>query len=225
MISCAEPYLRYLLDAPCVTFDSSHAQEILASLHLAAALSASPSSKTHEPLLPLGLPAADVCGPLDYGTAEKRPQEERDAEALSLFTHAFNLYDSLSRSRSASPAPFITPSTSAHGVLGLEMCSTPPTPGTPLLAPVSPLFAYAVPGGDRLHHLSLERSSSQRLLGGAAKRGKLPPKTELWARASYARLLRRLGAGEEGHHAEEASRQVDIMGYVIAHSPHPSAVC
>lgn len=225
MVSCAEPYLRYLLDASCVKLDLSHAQEILASLHLAAALSAPLSAKTHEPLLPLGLPAASICAPLDDEVAELRPQEERDAEALSLFTHAFNLYDSLSRSRSASPVPFITPSTSAHGVLGLDLCSTPPTPGTPLLAPASPLFAYAVTGSDKIHHLSLERSSSQRLSGVAGKRGKLPPKTELWARASYVRLLRRLDAGTEEHHAEEAARQVDIMRYVTDLSPHPLAVC
>ena len=231
-ISYAEPYLRYLLETSSVKTDPTHSLEILALLHLAAALAApvplrprahSPSvlgqiSTEDSPVTSFHsdnvVPTVGVVG-VHYA-----PSALRSAEALSLFTRAFAFYDLLSRSRASTPSPSITPSTSnaCQSVLGLDV-PPQPQPASPIITSVSPTFAYCVPtatGSSSSPTITASRSldspRSSRLSGLCGRKGKLPPKTELWARASYFKLLQRLHTADASKgYADEAQKQLDIM--------------
>lgn len=219
-IACAEPYLRYLLETPAVKTDPTHASEIVALLHLAGALAAPPPYRTnaHSPS-DVGkisdssvtcfhsdaiVPTVGIIG------VHYTPSRARDAEALSLFERAFALYDSVGRPYARSPSPFsgspVAPSGSTSA-LGLNVSPQP----APAITPASPTFAYCVPTSPRAS-LALDSPRSQRLSGLCGRKGKLPPKTELWARAAYVKFLRRLNDADASKgHADEMQRQLEIM--------------
>ncbi|KAI0338656.1 hypothetical protein BDW22DRAFT_1348358 [Trametopsis cervina] len=144
----AEPYLRALHKSHTDANDHNQLFEINASLHLAGALSSSEAD--------------------DYSERNTEASTSRMAEALSLFTHAFSMYDAPVSAHSDN-----FQSTSSHSMLGDGFTS--PAPQCP-------------------------------------RRKCLPPKTELWARASYVHLLRRL------EYTDEAAAQLSLIrDYVQSH--------
>ena len=221
--------MRFLLDSQSVKSDPTHTLEILALLHLAAALASPPPSKamlSHSPA-PLGFLETSghltafhsdhtqhTQGPFDHFC----PAETRDAEALALFDRGFALYETVSRSRGSSPSP----SARSDSALGLDVA---PQTTSPTIMPASPTFAFCVPTSPRVSFDSPR--SHHRLSGICGRKGKLPPKTELWARASYVRLLRRLAQtaddADAREHMREAARQVEFMRYVGADPSHDAS--
>lgn len=199
--------------------DPTHSLEILATLHLAAALAAPPPSRSYAPHA-IGVITDSSSSlasfhaehpPTTLGLASEHytPAETRDAEAAALFSSAFTLYETMTRSRTSTPSPLSAPSSSpfdaCESALGLDV--PPRAPASPTITPASPTFAYSLPCGTS-PRASLDSPRSHRLSGICGRRGRLPPKTELWARAAHAALLRRLPGAE---HARDAARQLDAM--------------
>jgi hypothetical protein len=224
LISYAEPYLRFLLDTELVKSDTTHVLEVSALVHLAGAL-ASPAPLPANflyPPSPLGLLFSSPHGTSSQSELSQSshdpfdrfsPADTRDAEALALFARAFALYEAVSRSRGNSPSPSpapVTPPDLCQSALGLEVSGQP---APPVITPPSPTLAYTAPASPRMPFDSPR--SHHRLSGLCGRRGKLPPKTELWARASYVRLLRRLtDEDDRAGYVREAERQLDAMRYV-----------
>ncbi|GJE96153.1 hypothetical protein PsYK624_123460 [Phanerochaete sordida] len=225
LISSAEPYLRYLLESNSLKNDSTHVLEVTALLHLAAALAAPApalASQASSPA-PLGLctPSTSATSSFHHEYAchglppcSRGSVSTRDEEALAMFNRAFALYDLVSRSRGSSPSPSPSP---RRGALGLDVSPR----ASPVLAPTSPTFAYTCatsPCG------ALDSPRASRLSGICGRKGKLPAKTELWARASYVRLLRRLAFCEDEDQAEahlmEADAQLAKMRSYIRENPY-----
>lgn len=246
MISSAEPYLRYLLDSSSVNSDSTHVLEVTALLHLAAALAASApalQSQTISPA-PLGLLTSSTSSTSSFHheyashslpTSNYASSSTRNDEALALFTRAFALCDAITRSRGSSPSPTSTPVSEPSGsALGLYVSPKP----MPVITPASPTFAYNAPLSPCA---ALDSPHASRLSGICGRKGRLPAKTELWARASFVRLLQRLAFCEDEVQAEEylheAERQLGRMQYVrsltlnrwpwqlIGLHPHRAYVC
>ncbi|EKM52907.1 uncharacterized protein PHACADRAFT_261598 [Phanerochaete carnosa HHB-10118-sp] len=229
LISSAEPYLRYLLDSSSVKSDSTHVLEVTALLHLAAALAASAPTLQSQTtsLAPLGLLTPSTSStssfhheyaPHSLPTANYASSSTRDDEALALFTRAFALYDAVTRSRGNSPSPTGTPAAEPSGsALGLYVSPRP----TPFIAPASPMFAYGAPLSPCA---ALDSPRASRLSGICGRKGRLPAKTELWARASFVRLLQRLAFCEDEVQAEvhlhEAERQLYRMRSYVHENPY-----
>ena len=164
--------------------------EVQTMLYLAAALSSSsPFPAAQAPVSGISstvaLPTSHMCPYSANTTPESslpgtppyegsKESSSKEAEALDLFIRAWALYDSLSPSGSPQSTPNI-PSATLPGL----RCTSPSND-----SPISPLSPYSP---------SLGRSSPH----GCHHRKGLGPKTELWARAAYASLLRRLGRDED----------------------------
>ena len=224
------PYLRTLLSYTHTRASSSGSgcsklHELYTMLYLAAALASPGENSARAPLAPGSARSVRILVPTQNGFGagsvhhlspystqttpgsslpcspppELAPGEDeddyayptRDAEALALFTHAFEAYDA--PPASLEPDTLATPKVSA--------CSPPMfalsiSPGVTSNGGTSPTFISPSLAGTSYH-------------GHHHQRKQLGPKTELWTRAAYAALLRRMGK------RADAGEVVDVIRYVL----------